>query len=48
MLKKAILKYKWYALGSFVMIIGVVASTLLQPHYLKDVLEAVIKNDKEK
>lgn len=48
MLKKAILKYKWYALGSFVMIIGVVASTLLQPHYLKDVLEAVIKNDKTK
>ncbi|VTS24711.1 ABC transporter ATP-binding protein [Streptococcus pseudoporcinus] len=48
MLKKAIIKYKWYALGSFVMIIGVVASTLLQPHYLKDVLEAVIKNDKEK
>ncbi|VTS13606.1 ABC transporter ATP-binding protein [Streptococcus pseudoporcinus] len=48
MLKKAILKYKWYALGSFVMIIGVVASTLLQPHYLKDVLESVIKNDKEK
>ncbi|VTS45689.1 ABC transporter ATP-binding protein [Streptococcus porcinus] len=48
MLKKAILKYKWYALGSFMMIIGVVASTLLQPHYLKDVLEAVIKNDKTK
>lgn len=48
MLKKAIMNYKWYALGSLLMIIAVVASTLLQPHYLKDVLEAVIKNDKDK
>lgn len=48
MLKKAILKYKWYALASMVMIILVVASTLMQPHYLQDILEAVIKNDTDK
>lgn len=48
MLKKAILRYKWFALASIIMTIAVVASTLLQPHYLKDVLEAVIKNDKSK
>lgn len=48
MLKEAILRYKWYALGSFIMIIGVVASSLLQPHYLKDVLSAVIQNNQDK
>ncbi|WP_203269476.1 ABC transporter ATP-binding protein [Streptococcus uberis] len=48
MLKKAILRYKWFTLASIIMTIAVVASTLLQPHYLKDVLEAVIKNDKSK
>lgn len=30
------------------MIIGVVASSLLQPHYLKDVLSAVIQNNQDK
>lgn len=30
MLKEAILKYKWYALGSMLMIIAVVASALLR------------------
>lgn len=48
MLKKAILRYKWFAIASIIMTIAVVSSTLLQPHYLKDVLEAVIKNDKSK
>lgn len=48
MLKEAILRYKWYALGSLLMIIGVVASSLLQPHYLKDVLSAVIQNNQDK
>lgn len=48
MLKEAILRYKWYALGSLIMIIGVVASSLLQPHYLKDVLSAVIQNNQGK
>lgn len=48
MLKEAILRYKWYALGSLIMIIGVVASSLLQPHYLKDVLSAVIQNNQDK
>lgn len=48
MLKEAILRYKWYALGSLIIIIGVVASSLLQPHYLKDVLSAVIQNNQDK
>lgn len=48
MLKNAIMRYKWYALGSVLMIIAVVASALLQPHYLKDVLSAVMKNDTDK
>ncbi|VTT10306.1 ABC transporter ATP-binding protein [Streptococcus dysgalactiae] len=48
MLKEAILRYKWYALGSLIMIIRVVASSLLQPHYLKDVLSAVIQNNQDK
>ena len=48
MLKEAILRYKWYVLGSLLMIIGVVASSLLQPHYLKDVLSAVIQNNQDK
>lgn len=48
MLKEAILRYKWYTLGSLIMIIGVVASSLLQPHYLKDVLSAVIQNNQGK
>ncbi|KHD45025.1 ABC transporter ATP-binding protein [Streptococcus hongkongensis] len=48
MFKDAIVRYKWYALGSILMIIVVVASALLQPHYLKDVLSAVMKNDTHK
>ncbi len=47
MLKETLLRYKWYALGSFLMVIAVVASTLLQPHYLQDVLTAVLKNDQQ-
>lgn len=46
MLKDAVMKYKWYAALSLVMISGVVASALLQPHYLKDVLAAIMENDK--
>lgn len=45
MLKDAVMKYKWYAALSLVMISGVVASALLQPHYLKDVLAAIMEND---
>lgn len=46
MLKKAIMSYKWYAALSLLMITVVVASALLQPHYLKDILKAVLENDK--
>lgn len=48
MLFQFIKKYKWYALASLVMIGLVVASSLLQPQYLQDVLEAVLKDDKDK
>lgn len=45
MLKRAILRYRWYALGSVLMVSTVVMSSLLQPSYLQDVLQAVLKND---
>ncbi|MGT2911459.1 ABC transporter ATP-binding protein [Streptococcus cameli] len=47
MLKQAILRYKWYALGSVLMVSTVVISSLLQPSYLQDVLQAVMMNDQE-
>ncbi|MGT2666744.1 ABC transporter ATP-binding protein [Streptococcus rifensis] len=47
MLKQAILRYKWYALGSILMVSTVVISSLLQPSYLQEVLQAVMTNDKE-
>lgn len=47
MLKKAISRYKWYALGSVLMVSTVVISSLLQPSYLQDVLQAVMMNDQE-
>ena len=48
MFKRAILRYKWYALGSVVMVSLMVASALLQPQFLKDVLQAVLENDSDK
>ncbi|MGT2884525.1 ABC transporter ATP-binding protein [Streptococcus ferus] len=48
MLIKAIMRYKWYALASILMISLVVGSALLQPRYLKDVLAAVLENDQDK
>ncbi|WP_373808878.1 ABC transporter ATP-binding protein [Streptococcus ferus] len=48
MLIKAIMRYKWYALTSILMISLVVGSALLQPRYLKDVLAAVLENDQDK
>lgn len=47
MFKKAILTYKWYALSSVFLVSVVVATTLLQPRYLQDVLAAVMVNDQE-
>lgn len=46
MFKKAILGYKWYALGSVLMVSTMVASALVQPQLLKQVLQAVIDNNK--
>ncbi|WP_161941654.1 ABC transporter transmembrane domain-containing protein, partial [Streptococcus suis] len=46
MFKEAILRYKWYALASVLLTATVVTTALLQPSYLKDVLTAVLTNDK--
>ncbi|MGT2753756.1 ABC transporter ATP-binding protein [Streptococcus ovis] len=45
MFKKAMLRYKWYALASILLVSTVVMTTLLQPSYLKEVLTAVLMND---
>lgn len=45
MLIKAIMKYKWHALGSICMVLLYVSSSLLQPRFLQDVLAAVAVND---
>ncbi|HEL1758292.1 TPA: ABC transporter ATP-binding protein [Streptococcus suis] len=47
MFKEAILRYKWYALASVLLTSIVVATTLMQPSYLQDVLTAVLANDKD-
>lgn len=47
MLKEAVLRYKWYALGSILLVSTVVITTLLQPSYLKEVLTAVLMNDQD-
>lgn len=46
MLKRALFRYRWYALGSVIMVSTVVMSSLLQPSYLQDVLQAVFINDR--
>ncbi|MCU0082364.1 ABC transporter ATP-binding protein [Streptococcus danieliae] len=48
MLKQALKPYKWYAMGSLLMVIVIVSSSLLQPSYLSDVLAAVLENDRAK
>ncbi|MBG9366914.1 ABC transporter ATP-binding protein [Streptococcus sp. NLN64] len=48
MLKQALKPYKWYVLGSVLMVIVIVASSLMQPSYLSDVLAAVLENDQDK
>ena len=47
MFKEAILRYKWYALGSVLLVSTVVITTLLQPSCLKGVLTAVLMNDQD-
>ena len=47
MFKEAILRYKWYALSSVLLVSTVVITTLLQPSYLKEVLTAVLMNDQD-
>lgn len=44
---KAIMKYKWHALGSVLMVLVYVASSLLQPRFLQEVLTGVAQNDKQ-
>lgn len=48
MLKTAIMRYKWYAALSLLMTGAVVASALLQPYFLKEILGAVIANDQNR
>lgn len=48
MLKQALKPYKWYVIGSLLMVIVIVSSSLLQPSYLSDVLAAVLENDQAK
>ncbi len=48
MLKQALKPYKWYVMGSVLMVIVIVSSALLQPSYLSDVLAAVLENDRDK
>ena len=47
MFKEAILRYKWYAVCSVLLVSTVVITTLLQPSYLKEVLTAVLMNDQD-
>ena len=47
MLFQKIKSYKWQALGSLVMTGLMVASSLLQPRYLQEVLEALLTGDNE-
>ena len=47
MFKETILRYKWYALSSVLLVSTVVITTLLQPSYLKEVLTAVLMNDQD-
>ena len=47
MLFQKIKSYKWQALASFVMTGLMVASSLLQPRYLQEVLEALLTGDNE-
>ncbi|MBM7642860.1 ABC transporter ATP-binding protein [Streptococcus loxodontisalivarius] len=47
MLFRVLKPYKWYAFLSFLLVSGYVASMLLQPRYLTNVLEAVMNNDQQ-
>ena len=47
MFKEAILRYKWYAVCSVLLVSTVVITTLLQPSYLQEVLTAVLMNDQD-
>ena len=47
MFNEAILRYKWYAVCSVLLVSTVVITTLLQPSYLQEVLTAVLMNDQD-
>ncbi|MBJ8325808.1 ABC transporter ATP-binding protein [Streptococcus pacificus] len=48
MIFKAIMKYKWYALASVLMVLGIVTNSLLQPRFMKSILTALLTEDHEK
>lgn len=47
MFKEAIIRYKWYAVCSVLLVSTVVITTLSKPSYLKEVLTAVLMNDQD-
>ncbi|MCU9533379.1 ABC transporter ATP-binding protein [Streptococcus sp. CSL10205-OR2] len=48
MIFKAIMKYKWYALASVLMVLGIVTNSLLQPRFMKSILTALLTEDYDK
>ncbi|MBJ8349793.1 ABC transporter ATP-binding protein [Streptococcus zalophi] len=48
MIFKAIMKYKWYALASVMMVLGIVTNSLLQPRFMKSILTALLTEDYDK
>ena len=47
MLVKAVWRYKFAALGSILMTMGMIASSLLQPYFLAQILSAILNNHQE-
>ncbi|MGT2772064.1 ABC transporter ATP-binding protein [Streptococcus marimammalium] len=48
MIFKAIMRYKWYALASIIMVLGIVINSLLQPRLMKSILTALLTEDYDK
>ena len=47
MLFKALSRYKWAALGSILMTMGMIAASLLQPYFLAQMMTAILNNQME-
>lgn len=44
MLLKTVYRYKWHAIGSILMTMGMIAASLLQPHFLNQMMTAIQSN----